>query len=150
MFARNDVTDILSKSFAAIARNPDDFAEQFYCQLFEIAPDLRLLFKDDLRAQGRKVVSTLGVVVAGIHRGDVLKPVLSDLARRHVAYGVEPHHYEIVGKALMQTLARMLGEDAPALDVWRVTYGAVAQAMIDAAYPDANNDDALILEERAA
>ena len=47
-------------------------------------------------------------------RGD--RPDRSDLARRHVAYGVQPEHYALVGSALLWTLEQGLGDEfTPAL-----------------------------------
>lgn len=150
MIVRDETIDVLSRSFSVVARDPEAFGELFYQKLFRIEPDLVPLFPNDLKKQGRKLVSTLGVVVAGLHDVDTLNPVLKDLARRHVGYGVERHHYAIVGKALIEALESVLGEDPNAIQAWQGTYEAVASAMMEAAYPSAGSLSARHLDARAA
>jgi hemoglobin-like flavoprotein len=66
---------------------------------------------------------------------DSLAPVLQDLARRHVGYGVQEEHYATVGSALLQTLEQGLGDDftPPVKAAWSAVYGVVADVMITAA-----------------
>jgi nitric oxide dioxygenase len=115
----------------------DAAARRFYDRLFDIAPEVRPMFRRDLRAQGAMLMATLDTVVASLDRlGDVL-PVAQQLARRHVGYGVMPGHYDLVGEALLWTLEQMLGDDftASAHRAWQVAYGVLADAMKAAAYP---------------
>lgn len=125
----------LGKSFALVSRDPDRFADCFFHRLFAIRPELKPLFRGDLKAQGRKFVSMLGVLVAGLHRFDLLEPILADCARRHVGYGVEPGHYATVGEAFLWALEGLFGDDTASLDAWREAYCAVSETMIAAAYP---------------
>lgn len=126
--------DLLRASFRRVSGDPVRFAETFYDRLFVIAPQVAPLFRGDMGEQGRKMVSTLGVVVARLHETEALRPVLGDLARRHVDYGVEARHYALVGDALVFTLRVVLDADEPTLAVWQNTYAAISAAMIDAAY----------------
>ncbi|MEM8950696.1 MAG: RNA degradosome polyphosphate kinase, partial [Pseudomonadota bacterium] len=43
-------------------------------------------------------------------RIETLVPVLRDLGARHVEYGVEPEHYDYVGRALLDALEEALGD----------------------------------------
>jgi hypothetical protein len=57
--------------------------------------------------------------------------VLQDLGSKHVTYGVESHHYDIIGQALLDTLALGLG-DAFTPEVkaaWEAVYAVVATTM---------------------
>ena len=72
-------------------------------------------------------------VVDGLDRLDDLLPFLVRLGARHVRYGVEPRHFEIVAVALIWTLESGLGEAfTPAvreawLEVWKfIVAGMVA------------------------
>ncbi len=126
---------ILRHSLKAISKDPDRFAGSFYERLFQIAPHTQSLFRGDMHRQGELMVRMLGVVVARIDAFDTLVPVITDLARRHVAYGVDAAHYSPVGEALVFALRRQFGADQRTIAAWTLAYTMVAQAMIAAAYP---------------
>ncbi len=125
-------------SFAQVAPIADQAAALFYGRLFEIAPEVRSLFRGDMDVQGRKLMTAIATVVDSLGEIDVVAPAISDLAKRHVAYGVRPEHYERVGAALLWTLEQGLGDDfTPAVGAaWAAAYAALSQLMIAAAYPD--------------
>lgn len=112
-------------------------AALFYQRLFELAPEVRALFKRDIPSQGAMLMATLDAVVGSIDRLNEVLPVAEQLARRHVGYGVQPQHYDTVGQALLWTLERGLGDDftPAARQAWAETYASLAEAMKRAAYP---------------
>ena len=61
---------------------------------------------------------------------------MAKLAKRHVAYGVEPSHYLVVGNALIWTLEQGLGENwnEEVRDAWVKCYTTLSNAMIEAAH----------------
>lgn len=111
-------------------------AALFYERLFTIDGSLRALFPErDMTKQGAMVMAALGFVVHGLDRAETILPTVRDLARRHVGYGVEEHHYPIVGQALIETLAAGLGDafTPPVREAWEAAYGLLASVMIEAA-----------------
>jgi hemoglobin-like flavoprotein len=110
-------------------------AALFYNNLFTADPRLRPLFKGDMEQQGERLLRMIGAAVAGLDDLPALQPVLADLARRHVVYGVQEAHYATVGAALLQTLAAGLGDEftPPVREAWTQVYGLVSGVMIDAA-----------------
>lgn len=114
-------------------------ADLFYARLFELAPDVRPLFKRDIRVQGEMLMATLASVVDNLAHLDRLLPTAAELARRHVDYGVQPAHYDRVGQALLWTLEQGLGErlTPPVRQAWALAYDALATAMKAAAWPAA-------------
>lgn len=112
-------------------------AELFYGRLFEIAPEVKPLFKTDLKAQGVKLMKMLGTVVNKLEDLDEIVPAAAALAQRHVGYGVKPEHYAPVGAALLWTLEQGLGDafTAEVKAAWAEAYGILSEAMIGAAYP---------------
>jgi hemoglobin-like flavoprotein len=127
---------LVQTSFAKVVPIAPVAAGLFYAKLFEIAPDVRPLFKGDIEEQGAKLMAMLGTVVASLGRLDQLVPAAQNLACRHVAYGVLPIHYEPVGVALIDTLAKGLGDDftIDTRNAWVTAYGTLSTVMIDAAY----------------
>jgi hemoglobin-like flavoprotein len=110
-------------------------AQLFYDRLFEIDPLLRGLFRGDMRQQGAKLMQVMDAVVNGLSRLELIVRLIEELGRRHVDYGVEDHHYDTVGAALLWTLGKCLGaEFTPAArDAWATVYGALAATMREAA-----------------
>lgn len=76
---------LVRKSFGQVAPIADHAAELFYGRLFEVAPQVRPLFKGDIKDQGRKLMATMGVAVNGLDRLTELVPVVQDLGRRHAS-----------------------------------------------------------------
>lgn len=120
------------KSVEAIA---DEAAAIFYQRLFELDPELQALFKNsDMATQRAKLVAALSSVVASVDQLERVIPVLQSLGRRHAGYGVQLHHYDTVGAALLWTLERGLGESwtADLAAAWTHAYAVVAGVMRDA------------------
>ena len=124
-------------SFSKVAPIADQAAALFYGRLFETAPETRALFRGDMHAQGQKLMAALTAVVTGLDHIEGVVPVAQDLAKRHVAYGVKPTHYPLVGAALLWTLGQGLGDEfTPELSAaWAAAYSALSGVMIAAAYP---------------
>ena len=110
-------------------------AALFYGRLFEIAPEVKPLFKGDIAEQGRKLMQVLATAVNGLDDLPALVPVVQDLGRRHVRYGVTDAHYGVVGEALLWTLGQGLGDGfTPAVkEAWIVVYTVLADTMKQAA-----------------
>jgi nitric oxide dioxygenase len=127
---------LVRDSFAKVHPIARQAAELFYGRLFEVAPTVRPLFKGDMHQQGAKLMAAIAMVVASLDRLETVLPAIQDLARRHVAYGAAPAHYAVVGDCLIWTLGQGLGETfTPATkEAWTKAYGALSDAMIDAAY----------------
>jgi hemoglobin-like flavoprotein len=128
--------DLVQSSFAKVVPIADVAADLFYARLFEIAPEVKPLFRGDMREQGRKLMTTLGVVVSGLKNLEAILPAAKVLAVRHVAYGVAAAHYKPVGEALIWTLDKGLGEGftPAAKEAWLAAYGALSGVMIAEAY----------------
>ena len=111
-------------------------ATLFYDKLFELDPEIKPLFaQTDLPEQKRKLMQTIGVAVKGLNRLDDIVPVVRDLGKRHVGYGVQAQHYGTVAAALLWTLEQGLGDSftSEVEDAWTVTYTVLADIMKDAA-----------------
>jgi hemoglobin-like flavoprotein len=126
---------LVQGSFAKVAPIADTAAALFYSNLFTADPALKPLFKGNMEEQGKKLMQMIAAAVGKLTDLDTLVPILQNLGKRHVAYGVKPSHYDTVGGALLLTLEQGLG-DAFTPDVkaaWTVVYGVMAKTMIDAA-----------------
>jgi hemoglobin-like flavoprotein len=88
-----------------------------------------------MEQQRRKLMQVLSVAVAALDRLDALGPALEELGRRHVGYGVQDRHYDLVGGALLWTLEQGLGDGytASVRDAWTAAYSTLATIMRTAA-----------------
>lgn len=128
--------DLVQASFKRVVPIADQAAEIFYARLFEIAPEVKPFFKGDMKAQGKKLMTMLGVVVNGLRNLDSILPAARNLAIGHVNYGVETAHYQPVGEALIYTLEQGLGDDFDddTKAAWLQAYGLLSGFMIESAY----------------
>jgi hemoglobin-like flavoprotein len=89
------------------------FYNSFYDHLFEVAPEFRPLFKNDIATQGKALVSMVSTMVGlfnNMHTHHATeKSTLDGLAKRHVGYGVNCQHYGIFGEVIFWTLKKVLG-----------------------------------------
>lgn len=126
---------LVQGTFKKIAPISDQAAEIFYTKLFDLDPTLKPLFKGDMKEHGSKLMSMIGTAVHGLNNLDAIVPVVQNLGRNHVGYGVKDGHYDTVGSALIYTLETGLG-DAFTADVkaaWVEVYTVLATTMKDAA-----------------
>ncbi|WP_315758516.1 MULTISPECIES: globin family protein [unclassified Bradyrhizobium] len=128
--------ELVQDSFAKVAPISDQAAGIFYDRLFEVAPQVRPMFPDDLTEQRKKLMATLAVVVNGLANLPAILPAASALAMRHVDYGAKPEHYPVVGSALLWTLEKGLGEawTPEVAEAWTAAYGTLSGFMIAEAY----------------
>ena len=134
MFTEREI-EVVRATWAPVARNPEAAATLFYDTLFERAPAVRPLFREDIKEQGKKLTQMLGVAVNNMHRIEEIVPALVELGERHVDYGALPDHYPVVGEVLLDTLATALEGDFTdeARAAWEKTYRAVASTMLGSA-----------------
>ena len=134
-----DEVKLVQQSFSKVAPISDQAAILFYDRLFEVAPQVRSMFPDDMAEQRKKLMMMLAAVVGGLGDLPSILPAASALAKRHVAYGAKAEHYPVVGSALLWTLEKGLGE-AWTPDVaaaWTTAYGTLSGYMISEAYGSA-------------
>lgn len=142
MFTNDDKKALLG-SWRLVVPIADTAADLFYRRLFELRPDYRQLFPDDMSGQKRKLVKMLAFIVRSLdwseeHWKDDVAPsedlmlVVLAMGRRHSAlYRVPDESYGVVGEALLWTLDYGLGEAfTPTVrSAWTRLYTYLATAM---------------------
>ena len=131
------------KSFRLVVPIADTAAELFYKRLFELRPEYRSLFADDIASQKRKLVRMLAFVVKSLDFTDAqwkddvppeqdLMLVVLALGRRHTElYRIPAESYGVVAEALLWTLDYGLGEafTPEVRSAWTRLYTLLAQTM---------------------
>src|SRR5258706_10972600 len=110
-----DVTPIqktlVQRSFRKVAGKTDLVAEVLYRRLFEISPESKLLFKCEMRRQGRKLIQAFAVAVIGLDDPSTISEMLRELGKRHEGYGAKIEDYQHLGEALIYALEQTLGDE---------------------------------------
>ena len=128
--------ELLETSFQLIAPRGEAFVTAFYERLFTNYPQTRAFFAStSMKEQRKKLLGALILVIQNLRKPEVLTSALKGLGQRHVAYGVRPEHYPIVGTILLETFADFLGDDwTPAYqDAWAQAYEAICSIMLEGA-----------------
>ena len=128
---------LVQESWEKVKPIADTAASLFYGKLFELDPEIEPLFAhSDMKEQGRKLMTMIGTAVGGLDHLDRLISAIEDMGKRHVGYGVTAAHYDTVGAALLDTLAKGLGDDftPETEEAWTITYTTLATVMKEASY----------------
>jgi hemoglobin-like flavoprotein len=94
----------------------DELVRRFYIRLFEVAPDLRTLFPDDITIQEEKllsgIVSLLQLFKAGDDQMEALDSALAKFGRSHTRFdpAATIEEYAAVKGVLFEVAAGMLGD----------------------------------------
>jgi len=123
---------LVRASWPIIVSKADDLTTRFYAHLFEIdASAARLFAHVDMAAQRAKLTQALDFVVTALDDTDTLLPVIGELGKRHVNYGVESRHFDSVGEALLRSIGDSLGDafDRDVRQAWAEAYALVASVM---------------------
>lgn len=126
---------LVRESFESFAEYETAGVVLFYGRLFELMPEVRALFKIDIREQSLKLMNTLRTTVDAMDRFEELLPVLADLGRKHVTHGVQPYQYEQLRAALLWTLGQALGLefDSETRAAWDQLLSSISAVMLEAA-----------------
>jgi hemoglobin-like flavoprotein len=106
----------------------------FYNRLFEIAPQLRPMFRNPIPEQSKKLLAMINYIIIKLDKLEDIVDEVAKLAKRHANYGVKPDHYRIVGDALLWTLEKGLAENwnDEVKEAWSNCYQVLSSAMINA------------------
>ena len=125
----------IKKSWTSIRKiDPLITGDVFYSKLFYDNPELRKMFPQNMEAQYKKLIDMLSMIVARLDKLTDLKGEIADMGKRHVEYGVKPEHYSMVGRALIWTLQKALGNEwnDELQAAWLNCYAVLSGTMISA------------------
>lgn len=125
--------ELVQQSWAKVMPIKETAADLFYNRLFEQYPEVKPYFKGDMKEQGKKLMMMINTAVGGLDNLEALVEPVKALGKTHVEYGVKAEDYDKVGSSLLWTLEQGLKDDfTPEVkEAWTVTYGALAELMID-------------------
>ena len=127
--------ELVKKTWLMVVPIADTAAELFYNRLFELEPEYRAMFKNDMTEQGKKLMKTINIAVEALDNLEPLIPVLKKMGADHVGYGVKDRDYNVVGASLLWTLEKGLGDvfTDEVRNAWGAVYEVLASVMKEGA-----------------
>lgn len=123
--------ELVQKTWVMVVPIADTAAELFYGRLFELEPEYKAMFKNDMTEQGKKLMKTINIAVEALDDVEPLIPVLKKMGADHAGYGVKDRDYNVVGAALLWTLEKGLGDvfTDEVKNAWGAVYEVLASVM---------------------
>ena len=134
-------TELIKSTWSIVAAmDPVVVGSLFYNRLFEIAPQVRPMFRNPIDEQSRKLLAMINYIINKLDKLDTILSEVTKLAQKHVKYGVKPSHYTIVGEALLWTLEKGLADkwNEEIKNAWTTCYILLSKAMIAASGEEMN------------
>jgi hemoglobin-like flavoprotein len=127
--------ELVQKTWVMVVPIAGTAAELFYGRLFELEPEYRKMFKNDMTEQGKKLMKTINIAVEALDDVEPLVPVLKQMGADHAGYGVQERDYNVVGAALLWTLEKGLGDafTDEVKNAWGAVYELLASVMKEGA-----------------
>ncbi|MFK7996524.1 MAG: globin family protein [Granulosicoccus sp.] len=126
---------LVKESWAKVLPIQETAADLFYTRLFDQYPEVRPMFKGDMKEQGEKLMKMLDLAVNSLDNVDALIEPLKAAGEAHKGYGVAEADYQKVAASLLWTLEQGLGEafTEEVKEAWTVTYVTLSDVMIEGA-----------------
>lgn len=123
--------ELVQKTWVMVVPIADKAAELFYGRLFELEPEYKAMFKNDMTEQGKKLMKTISIAVEALNDVEPLVPTLKQMGADHAGYGVKDRDYNVVGAALLWTLEQGLGDafTDEVRNAWGAVYELLASVM---------------------
>ncbi|KAL4932404.1 flavohemoprotein [Aspergillus undulatus] len=107
----------------------------FYDNMLKAHPELQTVFNVSNKVHGHQPLALAGALFAyASHIDDlgVLSPTVELICHKHASLYIQPEHYQIVGKFLLEAMGQVLGDafTPPLLDAWASAYWMLANLMI--------------------
>ena len=134
MLSQSTITTVKSTA-PLIAQHGQNITRNFYDRLFEAHPELFNVFNRPNQQTGQQQNALADAVFAyasHIDNIEVLESAIERITHKHNSIGIDPDHYPIVGKHLLEAVQEVLElpSDHEALSAWAEAYNFLANAFI--------------------
>jgi nitric oxide dioxygenase len=128
---------LVKATVPVLQEHGEAITRHFYPLMFRERPEVKAFFNEAHQAGGtqpRALAHAVLAYAANIDRLEALAGALPAIVHKHVALGVLPEHYPIVGEYLLRAIREVLGAAATdeIINAWGEAYGALAQVLIQA------------------
>ncbi|HZN77516.1 MAG TPA: globin domain-containing protein [Micromonosporaceae bacterium] len=132
---------LLKESWTLVEEQQDKVAGYFYSRIFLSHPQVRDLFPVQMDVQRARLLGAIVTAVQTLDDPERFDEYLRSLGRDHRKFYVQPEHYDVVGKALLESLRTFAGESWSIEydQAWRDAYDVIARKMLAGADADSDN-----------
>eukprot|EP01127_Copromyxa_protea_P005524 TRINITY_DN15448_c0_g1_i1.p1 TRINITY_DN15448_c0_g1~~TRINITY_DN15448_c0_g1_i1.p1 ORF type:complete len:722 (+),score=192.81 TRINITY_DN15448_c0_g1_i1:32-2197(+) len=128
--------------------------EDFYAKLFEVNPAGRRLFESTgLKAQGRALVSMIGMIVRCLDDFGAFAAQIKELGGRHKIYGVVESDYVVFSDVLSHTISSLLSDETKfaagsVKAAWIKVISSLSKMMVAASQMASNEPYVAVLQRK--
>lgn len=129
--------EIVKSTIPALEAHGEQITDVFYRNLFKNHSDLKHIFNMSNQREGtqsRSLSQAILQYAKALEHLDTLKPLVVQIANKHVSLGVQPDQYAIIGETLIGAIKEVLklNEDDEILTAWAEAYEQLAGIFIEA------------------
>lgn len=132
----DQIIQTVKETAPVLAQQGVAITDIFYEKLFFNHPELKNIFNMANQAQGEQskaLAESVFMYASNIDQLQHLTPMVRRIAHKHASLHIQPEHYPIVGKYLLEAIQEHLDLEGghPILEAWSVAYGALAEIFIE-------------------
>ncbi|GAA4330576.1 hypothetical protein GCM10023165_04380 [Variovorax defluvii] len=130
-YCEPDSALLVQSTVGLLLQHQKRFTQDLYRRLFDLAPSVKGLFRDDMESQGQMLAHMIQFLVQAMSRPELITLGLRDLGRRHDAYGVAADHYLAFRQAFLEAARGILDErfTPPVERAWAGTIDMIIEVM---------------------
>jgi hemoglobin-like flavoprotein len=102
---------ILDRALVRLQNHMGIFVKRFYAHLFELEPNTRALFSENMEAQHQKLSDFLFFLFGSLHYFERVTTHVRELGRRHQLRGIQAKDYDTFTRALLLAMRDVLRND---------------------------------------
>lgn len=125
--------ELVKNSWGRVVAYSEKAGRIFYERLFELAPELRTLFKDDVQTQNQKLILAVTVIITKLNKLENLELEIQKLAKKHQAFGIAGDHFVMFKLAFVEML-RAISQtlwDEETEEAWKELFDLISVAMLN-------------------
>lgn len=131
----NNVINTIKETAPILAEQGIQITDLFYQKLFHNHPELQNIFNMANQKQGEQskaLAESVFLYASKIDQLQELTPMVKRIAHKHASLSIQPEHYPIVGKYLLEAIQQhlQLPKDHAIIDAWGIAYNALAEIFI--------------------
>ena len=123
---------LVKATLPVLKQQGDAITARMYEILFEKYPHVKPLFANAPNNQSKILTQTIIAYSEHIDDLSVLADALERIARKHIAVGVQPEYYPLIGESLLQAFKDILEESITEeiISAWQEAYLFLAEHLI--------------------